>query len=199
MRPLCVLNLQLPNPTPCCADSDSGACVVAPVTVTEERKRRLKAPAALRTEAGSIVLVVEDGKDVGYQIGDDVVYFSDLPSDLAGHSDASVYAMQIGFAIGRQYSGSTALLDYIKNDLTDKIDSSSTVLRAEIKEQATAQTALAAKVDGVDAVVAKAAKDAAVQADALTAVVTAKNTELKKWVTTGAYGDLDASHHESHH
>ena len=82
----------------CTLDADSGECVVAPAT--EERKRRLKAPAALKTEAGNIVLVVEDGKDVGYQIGDDVVYFSDLPSSLAGHSDASVYAMQIGFSIG---------------------------------------------------------------------------------------------------
>ena len=84
---------------------------------------------------------------------------------------------------GRQFSGSSALLDYIKNDLTAKIDANAEDVGTQIAAAATARAALTAKVDGRDDDIATAAADQKKEADALTAAVEKKNTELKAWVT----------------
>lgn len=87
------------------------------------------------------------------------------------------------YIVRRQYSGSSKLLDYIKDDLATKIDASASTLAAKIETQSVAQKALATKVDGVDKVIAKAAEGAKAQADTLAAEVAEKNAALKELVS----------------
>eukprot|EP00039_Didymoeca_costata_P018907 m.335475 g.335475 ORF g.335475 m.335475 type:complete len:491 (-) comp17604_c0_seq1:79-1551(-) len=97
-------------------DTTTNKCVV------ETRARRQEPLPSLKTEAGDIIFAVEDGKNVGYKIGDDIVYFKDLPMQLKDSADASVYSMVLGYNLGQGASRTSDLLDYMKDVLTKRVE-----------------------------------------------------------------------------
>lgn len=60
---------------------------------------------------GNIKIVAEDGKNIGYQTGDKVVYFSEFekfPKQWSDYSDATLRAMNYGFSMGAMGSGGSS-------------------------------------------------------------------------------------------
>jgi len=77
---------------------------------------------ALKTDAGDILFTVEKGKRVGYKVGeDDTVMFNDLPVELRDHADASVYAMKIGYMLGKKEAGASEVLKYLQGTVDGRV------------------------------------------------------------------------------
>eukprot|EP00729_Bicosta_minor_P005557 gene5557-19006_t len=61
-------------------------------------------------EDGDIILVVDEGKKVGFKVGEETVLFNDVknfPTQWRDFSDSAVRAMQLGYSIGGKGNGGT--------------------------------------------------------------------------------------------
>ena len=68
------------------------------------------------------MIAVEDGKKVGYQIGEQTKYFADLPAGWEGADAMVLQALRVGYQMGTQSPSAQGLVSYINTTQTEKMD-----------------------------------------------------------------------------
>eukprot|EP00039_Didymoeca_costata_P024150 m.9440 g.9440 ORF g.9440 m.9440 type:complete len:692 (+) comp4066_c0_seq1:115-2190(+) len=85
----------------------------------------------IKTQDGGITFLVEEGKQIGYQIGDEKIYFSDLPVNMREFTTQSFALLKMGMDLGSKESASLqATVDELKEKYTNLQASSDAVGQA---------------------------------------------------------------------
>jgi hypothetical protein len=104
-------------------------------------ERRAADQPSIETEDGNVIIAVNQaGKQIGYRIGGEVVYFDEMDANIRGQ----VPALELGYTLGEQSKGLSAagaVLDYLKTDLSDRVTE---ISGAQAKIEATVSASLSA-------------------------------------------------------
>jgi len=151
-------------------DSASDTCVITTVHNQPSRRASDDQP-SIDTEDGNIVIAVNgDGKQVGYRIGDKTIYFDDMAESLRGYTAGSIGAINLGYKVGVVDGGSNAVLEYLKEDLSDRVDGIKDAQDAVGIKLATIESDVTAKLNAQNV---KAAADLKSTSDSLSNSVNA--------------------------
>jgi hypothetical protein len=125
---------------------------------------------SIETSDGNVIIAVnEAGKQVGYRIGGEVVYFDEMASDIRGQ----VPALELGFTLGEQSKGTNVILDYLKTELSDRVaDIAGAQNKIEASVQSTLDSATAKTTKQLTDAETKAAADFKTFSDVLNKAVT---------------------------
>jgi hypothetical protein len=93
------------------------------------RGRKETQSGKIRTDKGNLMLIVDNGQHVGYEIGNETVMIDQLPEDLRDYTDdATKRAMEVlalGYTLGNTQKKSAEkeadLLQYVKETVDDKL------------------------------------------------------------------------------
>jgi len=91
--------------------------------------KRQQRGASVRSDDGSVTVIVEEGKTFGYKVGDDKeVTISDMPEAFRAYTDASVTTLGLGYELGAVKAD--ALVTKAKLELTKDINDVKTDLNS---------------------------------------------------------------------
>jgi hypothetical protein len=101
---------------------------------------------------------VENGKNVGFRIGDEVVYFNDLPASWETSDTVVAEAIDLGFGIGAQSAKADTLVSYLDTThrelvegLSDAIATAQNELAESLVETVAKSAECTASGRGIDA------------------------------------------------
>jgi hypothetical protein len=155
-------------------DVASDTCIITTAANMRVSRQNNNQP-SIETEDGNIVIAVDSaGKQVGYRIGQKTIYFDEMASELRGYTAGSIGAIALGYKVGVAESGSNAILDYLKDDLSKRVEG----LTSSVSDVEKIAVGLTSDVNSkLSAQNEKAAADLKSTRDTLTAAV---NAALKK-------------------
>lgn len=78
---------------------------------------------SIDTEDGNVIIAVNGaGDQIGFRIGGKVTYFDEMATDIRGQIPAVNLGYNVGVAAGKAASASVEILDYLKTDLSDRVE-----------------------------------------------------------------------------
>lgn len=78
---------------------------------------------SIDTEDGNVIIAVNGaGDQIGFRIGGKVTYFDEMATDIRGQIPAVNLGYNVGVASGKAASASVEILDYLKTDLSDRVE-----------------------------------------------------------------------------